>query len=278
MGKLKSKKTIVVIMLVVILLLSLFTALLIYEEETYEKYAGAQLYNSRLENSTLKYKKETITFSIHNKSELISNLLCLKRHLYFGDIPDYENKTTIKIPKKFTFVVLPRDNDSIFLKFDLYRDIDRNYILNGLNYADFLKILYRATENNVFIPEILSTKFDINITEEMQVKHIGFSDRYGGAEAALLISNEEYQKIISELQLGYGQHGFERIPRDSDLSQLSTLYAPIRSNSDWMSVYDICEEWQNVGVEEITRKRVHAYVYFTDEINGYREVYLTTNL
>lgn len=277
MCKFKSKKTIIAIIIVILLLLSVFPALSIYEEETYEKYTGKEIYAVKNENLTLKYKNETINFSYDNKSEIIGHLQCLERHLYFGDIPDYENKTTIKIPKKFTFVVLPRDNNSIFLKFDMHIGIDRNYILNGLNYVDFLKILYRATNKAVFIPEILSTNFDINITEEMQVKHIEFSYRYGGTEAALLISNEQYQKIISDLQSGYGQPGFERIPKDSDLSQLSSLYAPIISNSDWMSVYDISEGWQYLGVEEITRKRVHTYVYFTDEINGYREIYLTTN-
>lgn len=279
MGKFKSKKTIIsIIIVVILLLLSVFPALSIYEEETYEKYTGKEIYVVKNQNLTLTYKNETINLSYDNKAEIIGHLQCLERQLYFDDIPDYENKTTIKIPKKFTFVVLPRDNDSVFLKFDMYKGIDRNYILNGLNYVNFLKILYRATDNAVFIPEILSTKFDINITEQMQVKHIEFNYRYSGAEAALSISNEEYQKIISDMQQsGYGQPGFERIPKDSDLSQLSSLYAPIRSNRDWMSVYDISEGWQYLGVEEITRKRVHTYVYFTDEINGYREIYLTTN-
>ena len=274
----KKKVLIILSCVAALLLLSVFPALSIYEEETYEKYTGKEIYVVKNQNLTLTYKSETINLSYDNKSELIAHLQCLERHLYFDDIPDYENKTTIKIPKKFTFVVLPRDNDSVFLKFNMYKGIDRNYILNGLNYVNFLKILYRTTENDVFVPEILSTKFDINITEQMQVKHIEFNYRYSGVEAALLISNEEYQKIISDMQQsGYGQPGFERIPKDSDLSQLSSLYAPIRSNSDWMSVYDISEQWQYLGVEEITRKRIHTYVYFTDEIKDYREIYLTTN-
>ena len=99
------------------------------------------------------YKNEVINMAEYNNSAIVAHFQCLERNLYFDDIENSQNKITITVPNKIVLTVFSKDNNSIFLEFDMEKGIDRNYILNDLNFNEFVDILYEITGNDIFIVE-----------------------------------------------------------------------------------------------------------------------------
>lgn len=154
MTKFKSKKNIIIIIVVVgFLLLCAYPAFAIYEETTYEKYAGEQIYYEMNPQILVSYKNEVINMAEYNNSAIVAHFQYLERNLYFDDIENSQNKITITVPNKIVLTVFSKDNNSIFLEFDMEKGIDRNYILNDLNFNEFVDILYEITGNDIFIVE-----------------------------------------------------------------------------------------------------------------------------
>lgn len=152
MTKFKSKKTIITIIIIVgLLLLCAYPAFTIYEKITYEKYAGEEIYYKMNHQILVNYKNEVINMSEYNNSDMYAHFQCLERDLYFGDIPDSQNKITITVPNKIVLNVSPKDDSNIFLEFDMETGIDRKYILKDLNFNSFLDILYKITNHDIFI-------------------------------------------------------------------------------------------------------------------------------
>ncbi len=151
MTKFKSKKRIItLIVILILLLLCVYTAFSIYEKASYEKYAGKEIYYKTNHQIFLTYKNETINLSVYNNSNLYAHFQCLERFLYFDDLPYSQNEIKISVPKKIDLIICCKDDNSIFLKFDVERGIDRNYILNDLNFNELLDILYEITGNDIF--------------------------------------------------------------------------------------------------------------------------------
>lgn len=152
MAKFKSKKTIITIIIIVgLLLLCAYPAFAIYEKITYEKYAGELIYYKMNQQILVNYKNEVINMAEYNNSDIYAHFQCLERNVYFGDIAYSRDQISITVPNKISLIIFPKDNNSIFLKFDMEKGIDRKYILNGLNFNGFLDVLYETTRNEVFL-------------------------------------------------------------------------------------------------------------------------------
>lgn len=152
MAKFKSKKTIITIIIIVgLLLLCAYPAFAIYEETTYEKYAGEQIYYEMNPQILVSYKNEVINMAEYDNSAIVAHFQCLPRKLYFDYIADSQNKITITVPNKIDLIISPKDASSIFLEFDMKKGIDRKYVLDRLNFNGLLDILYEITGNDIFL-------------------------------------------------------------------------------------------------------------------------------
>ena len=138
-------------------------------------------------------------------------------------------------------------------------------------------IVYKT--NNPSESKILSEKFGFDITNEMKITYIEHYD--GGTKAALLIRNDEYENLLSDMtQAGFWRFvDFEKTPEDIDELSLEvrTRYRHYLNNRDWIPIYNLSEEYRYIGRDKKTKKRIYSYAYFTDEVNGFRELYLVTN-
>jgi len=150
MAYLKSKKLFTLLIIVLALILAyvyfIFPA---YEKSTYERYAGKEIYHGMNDEIFLSYKNETINMSELNNSDIYAYLQCLERELYLNDIMS-SHFITITVPNKITLKIFPKDDDSVFLEFDMKSGWDRNYIINGENFNGYLEILYKITGNRIF--------------------------------------------------------------------------------------------------------------------------------
>lgn len=149
--KVKNKKIFIAILLTICcLILSLAYPLAsLYENKTYEKYAGAMIYLRK--EVFVKYDSKSIDISKFDTSALVAHLQCQKRDLYFKNSFSDNRSIIISIPNKITLKIIPLDNDSVILNFDMQFGWDRNYILNGSNFDDFLDILFEITDDEMFM-------------------------------------------------------------------------------------------------------------------------------
>lgn len=150
MTKFKSKKIIQIIIIMVLLLLCAYPTFLVYETNTYKKYAGEELYWKNSDEIILIYKNNIIDMSSYDNSSLITRLQYKQRKLCFDNIEDSKKHITVSVPNKITIKISPKDNNSVFLDFDMEKGLNRNYILQDINFEEFLRIFYEITKNNLF--------------------------------------------------------------------------------------------------------------------------------
>lgn len=150
--KVKNKKMIVAgVAVCTVLLACSFPAFLIYENVTYKKYAGKEIYSNKNHELILTYHNKDIDLSSYDTSALVTQLQYRHRQLYFGDIHSDKNERIRLTSPEITITLFPKDDKSVALEFDMQRGIDRTYTLTDVNFNQLLDVCYKITGDDIFV-------------------------------------------------------------------------------------------------------------------------------
>lgn len=94
------------------------------------------------------YDSEIITCPLN--SDYYSLIAIPSKKLYFRKVPDKSEAIEITIPDRAKIYIFSHTEDSILMRYEPYKGIKLNYVLNGYSFNKHLEILYDITNNKVF--------------------------------------------------------------------------------------------------------------------------------
>lgn len=148
----RTKRKLIIICIVVFIAAWLSVFLFnVYERSVYKKHAGKELFYGT-NNIEVDYMDKTVDMRGLDNSSLITQLQYRDRELYFKKINSDEYISIIS--SSGTVVnIFQRDSKSVFLQLKIPDNLDLQYIIYDINLNDFLDILYKISNNNIFKSE-----------------------------------------------------------------------------------------------------------------------------